>query len=132
MSVDSHLADPQLNVTPLIDVLLVLLIMLIFTLPVATHMVKLNLPHGGPHPPASTVYLDVSWNGDIYWDGTYLASIDELAPRFAALAGAADPPSLMIVPERRTPYGRVAQVLAAAQRAHVERRSTCARCAAAS
>src|SRR5678816_1071403 len=100
MSASSQQAEPQMNATPLIDVLLVLLIMLIFTLPVATHMVKLNLPYGGAQPPPSTVYLDVGWNGDIYWNGTYLATPEELAPRFASLARLADPPALMIVPEK--------------------------------
>ncbi|HET7811655.1 MAG TPA: biopolymer transporter ExbD [Steroidobacteraceae bacterium] len=121
MSASSTQAEPQMNATPLIDVLLVLLTMLIFTLPIATHMVKLNLPHGGPQPPPSTVYLDVGWDGDVYWNGTYLASLDELAPRFASIAVLENPPSLMIVPDKRAPYERVAQVLAAAQRARVQK-----------
>ena len=120
MSGSSQQAEPQMNATPLIDVLLVLLVMLIFTLPVATHMVKLNLPQQGPNPP-STIYVDVTYNGDIYWNGEYMESLDALAPRFAAIARLDNPPSLMISPERRAPYERVAQVLAAAQRARIER-----------
>ena len=121
MSASSHLAEPQMNATPLIDVLLVLLVMIIFTVPVATHMVKLNLPYGGPKPPPSTIYVDITYNGDIYWNGEYMKSLEELAPRFASIAGLADPPSLTVTPEKRAPYERVAQVLAAAQRARVER-----------
>ena len=121
MSASSPQAAPQMNATPLIDVLLVLLILLIFTLPVGTHMVKLNLPYGRSKPPPSTIYVDIAYNRDIYWNGEYLKSLAELAPRLAALAGHDDPPSLMVTPERRAPYERVAQVLAAAQRAHVQR-----------
>ena len=121
MSASSPQAEPQMNATPLIDVLLVLLTMLIFTLPMATHMVKLNLPHVGSNPPPSTIYLDIAYNGDIFWNGEYLKSLADLTPRFAALAGHDDQPALMVTPERRAPYERVAQVLAAAQRAHVQR-----------
>ena len=53
MKGSTHLAEPQLNATPLIDVLLVLIVMLIFTLPIATHAVKLNLPQGAKAATAS-------------------------------------------------------------------------------
>ncbi len=121
MSSQSHLAEPQLNATPLIDVLLVLLVMLIFTLPIATHIVKLNLPQHGGQPPPSTVSLEVLYGGDIYWNGQRMASLGDLTPRFVALAALADPPLLKVSAERRAPYERVAQVLAAAQRAKVQK-----------
>jgi biopolymer transport protein ExbD len=114
-------SEPQLNATPLIDVLLVLLVMLIFTLPIATHTVKLNLPQGPPGPPAPAVRLDVFDDGSLYWNGDPVASIEALLPRLSAIAGLENAPPLKVVPERRAPYGRVAQVLAAAQRSHVSR-----------
>lgn len=121
MSSQPHLAAPQLNATPLIDVLLVLLIMLIFTLPVATHAVKLNLPHGPVHAPPAVVRLEILSPGYIYWNGEYVASIAALAPKFAAVTASTDPPLVKVMPERRASYERVAQVLAAAQRSHVEK-----------
>jgi len=113
--------EPQLNATPLIDVLLVLLVMLIFTLPIATHTVKLNLPQGHRGPPAPAVRLDILYDGQLYWNGEPVASLEALAPRLAAIAAREDAPLLQVMPERRAPYGRVAQVLAAAQRSHVSR-----------
>jgi biopolymer transport protein ExbD len=113
--------EPQLNATPLIDVLLVLLVMMIFTLPIATHTVNLNLPQQRPGPPAPAVRLDVLYDGELYWNGEPIASLEALMPRLSAIAARDDAPVLRVMPERRAPYGRVAQVLAAAQRSHVTR-----------
>jgi biopolymer transport protein ExbD len=123
MSSEPQLPDPQLSATPLIDVMLVLLIMLIITLPIATHAVKLNLPQGaaGPTPPA--VRLEIMYRGELYWNGQFVASSDELASKLAALAGQKNPPMLQVRPEKRAPYQYVAEVLAAAQRLRVEKMS---------
>ncbi len=123
MSGHSSVAEPQLNATPLIDVMLVLLVIVIITLPVGTHAVKLDLPRGSKAAPAAKVQVDVAYGGDIFWNGEHVASIEQLAPRLAALAAQATPPPLEVVPEKLAPYERVAQVLAAAQRAHVSRLS---------
>jgi biopolymer transport protein ExbD len=118
MSGDSSVAEPQLNATPLIDVMLVLLVILIITLPVATHAVKLNLPQGpGTAPP--TIRLDIVYDGSIYWNGTQVPSLEQLAARFAAIANNANAPRINVVPEKRTRYEVVAQVLALAQRSRV-------------
>jgi biopolymer transport protein ExbD len=124
MSSSPHLAEPALNATPLIDVLLVLLIMLIFTVPIATHAVKLDLPVGPGKSPPDVVRLDILYRGEIWWNGQYVASVDELAPKFAAIASQTDSPGapaplLQVWADRMAPYERVAQVLAAAQRAKV-------------
>lgn len=122
MQSPSHVAEPQLNATPLIDVLLVLLVMLIFTLPIATHAVKLNLPHGpGMSPPPPTVRITIESDGAIYWDDARVESPASLAPRFQAVASQQIPPLVRVIPDRRARYEIVAQVLAAPQRAHVER-----------
>jgi biopolymer transport protein ExbD len=123
MSAESRVAEPELNATPLIDVLLVLLVMLIMTVPIATHAVKLNLPHGAPGVPAPDVHLDILYRGDIYWDGEFVASLRELETKLRELTARENPPLLKVVPERRASYDRVAQVLAAAQRARVEKLS---------
>ena len=119
MSGDSSIAELQLNATPLIDVMLVLLVILIITLPVATHAVKLNLPQGRPAAPLPTIRLDIVYDGSIYWNGTQVASLEQLAKRFAAVAGSANAPRINVVPEKRTRYEIVAQVLALAQRSRV-------------
>jgi len=123
MASQSNLEEPQLNATPLIDVMLVLLVMLIMTVPIATHAVKLNLPYGDGKTLPSIVYLDVSYTGDIFWNGEYVPSIEALTPKLEALGRRSDPPPLQVTPERRAPYERVAQVLAAAQRSHVAKLS---------
>lgn len=123
MSRDSQLAEPQLNATPLIDVMLVLLIMLIFTVPIATHITRLELPRGVAGPPPAAVQLEILYRGELYWNGQHVASIDELLPKFAALAAQESPPVLKVMPEKRAPYELVAQVLAAAQRSRVEKMS---------
>jgi biopolymer transport protein ExbD len=119
MSAETPAAEPQMNATPLIDVMLVLLIILILTVPVATHAVKLNLPHGAPGTPLPSVRLDIAFDGSLYWDGEPVPDVAALAPKFLGVAQQADQPAISVVPEKRTRYERVAQVLAAAQRAHV-------------
>lgn len=119
MSGDSSIAEPQLNATPLIDVMLVLLVILIITLPVATHAVKLNLPQGRPAAPLPTIRLDIVDDGAIYWNGTQVTSLEQLAERFAAVAASANAPRINVVPEKRARYEVVAQVLALAQRSRV-------------
>ena len=121
MSMSSHAAEPALNATPLIDVLLVLLVMLIFTLPVMTHSVQLTLPHGAraaEHPEIIT--LDVDFDGAMAWNGEAVASIAALETRLNALMARTPGARMDVRPHRRSPYGYTAQLLAATQRAHVQ------------
>lgn len=120
MSSPSHAAEPQLNATPLIDVLLVLLILVIFTLPVMTHNTGVTLPYG-KHPgiPLERIYLDIDFDGVILWNGTPVESIEVLERRLK-LEQARVPASVVVVrPDLRSRYEFAAQVLAATQRAHV-------------
>ena len=119
MSADSPVAEPQMNATPLIDVMLVLLVVMFITLPVATHSTKLNLPQGPAAPPPASVRIDLFYDGSIYWNDERIESVAALTPRFENVARQANPPLINLVPEKRTHYDRVLKVLAAAQRSHV-------------
>ena len=112
---------PQINTTPLIDVMLVLLVMLIITLPIATHAVKLVLPAGPPppQPPRPVVNIDIDFDGRVFWNGTDANAAGRLDRWFRQAAQSDVVPIVKVYPDRRAPYERVAQVLAAAQRAHL-------------
>src|SRR5687767_3857179 len=101
---DRSLAQPEMNATPLIDVLLVLLVMLIFTLPVATHAVKLNLPHETSAAPSVVVRVDVAFDGQLHWNGVAVSNLDELSRKFRMLAGEANPPRVKVVADGRARY----------------------------
>ncbi|HEY1503387.1 MAG TPA: biopolymer transporter ExbD [Stellaceae bacterium] len=109
----------DINTTPLIDVMLVLLIMLIITIPVQTHAVKLDMPQANPPPPLvqpSVVDLAVDFDGTITWNG---ASIPDRATLETYLQSAAlqDPqPEIHLNPNKLVKYSYVAMVLAEAQR----------------
>jgi biopolymer transport protein ExbD len=112
---------PQINTTPLIDVMLVLLVMLIITLPIATHSVRLDLPsgHPPPRPERPIINLDIDFDGRVFWNGTDANSGDRLERWLRQAAQSDVAPIVKVWPDRRAPYGRVAQVLAAAQRARL-------------
>ena len=96
MSNDSPTVEPQMNATPLIDVMLVLLIILILTVPIATHAVKLNLPQGRPATPQTPVRLDIAFDGTLYWNGEFVPSVAALTPKFARVLQQPDPPAISV------------------------------------
>jgi biopolymer transport protein ExbD len=109
----------DLNVTPLIDILLVLLTMLILTVPLLTHAVKIDLPVGAPAQARPFVDVEIDSDGRVFWNGTPVPDDQTLADWFSQ-AGRADPqPNVKIWPDKRGRYERVAQVMAAAQRSGV-------------
>ena len=110
----------ELNTTPLIDVMLVLLIMFIITVPVATHKVPLDLPQGDGAPSEPVVYrLELDAAGRIRLDGALLPDA-ALPGRLAAIS--ADPAGeLHLRADGETPYDRFDRVLAAVKRAGVTR-----------
>src|SRR5204862_499919 len=111
--------NSQINTTPLIDVMLVLLIMLIITIPIQTHAVKLNMPVGKP-PPTTTqpqvVTIDVDFDGTIIWNGEQLSSRPDLEARMRAAAAMAEQPEIHLRPNKLVKYRNVAMVMASAQR----------------
>ncbi|MGB8422368.1 ExbD/TolR family protein [Paraburkholderia sp.] len=109
----------DINTTPLIDVMLVLLIMLIITIPIQMHSVKMNLPVGHPPPPAMpppVVQVDIDFDGTIKWNGAPVAGVPDLEKRMADVAAQPDQPEIHLLPNKLAPYKDVAAVLAAAQR----------------
>lgn len=117
----SSLPEPELNVTPLIDVMLVLLTMLILTVPVITHAIKLDMPVGASAAPkARPIDLDIDSDGRVFWNGTGVTDDPQLEAWLQNLARQEPQPDLKIWPDKRGHYGRVAQVMAAAQRSGVQ------------
>jgi biopolymer transport protein ExbD len=112
--------SPELNVTPLIDVLLVLLTMLILTVPVLTHAVKLDLPVGKAASPRTAIEVDIDADGRVFWNGTPVADDLQLEAWFRGLSRQVPQPNVKIWPDKRGRYARVAQVMAAAQRSGVQ------------
>jgi len=109
----------EINTTPLIDVMLVLLIMLIITIPAQTHAVRLDMPSGDPPPaaaPPRIVHVDVDFDGTILWDGTILADRAALERELAAAAHEEPQPEIHLAPHKLVKYADVAKVLAEAQR----------------
>ncbi|MEO6030797.1 MAG: biopolymer transporter ExbD [Burkholderiaceae bacterium] len=114
----------DINTTPLIDVMLVLLIMFIITIPVQLNSVNLNLPSGTP-PPLTTepavVTIDVDFDGTILWNGDALPSRGALQARLREAAARADPPEVHVRPNKLVEYKYVAEVLAESQRLGITR-----------
>lgn len=109
----------DINTTPLIDVMLVLLIMLIITIPIQTHAVRLDLPQGNPPPPPvqpEVVTINIDFDGSISWNGQPMTSEADLVQHFRAAAAEADQPEIHVSPDRLASYKYVAHVLADAQR----------------
>jgi biopolymer transport protein ExbD len=114
----------DLNTTPLIDVMLVLLIMFIITLPIMTHAVKLDMPQSPPTPqavPPEIIDLDVDFDGTVVWNGTPVTS-ERILEAYLEAAASKDPqPEIHLRPDARAKYEIVAIVLAAAQRNHLHK-----------
>jgi biopolymer transport protein ExbD len=109
----------EMNMTPLIDVMLVLLIMFIITIPIQTHAVKMNMPVGPSAPPPKPpeiVRIDVDFDGTIGWNGAVLADRQELEAKLATVAAMADQPEVHLRPNKLVTYKVVAMILASAQR----------------
>ena len=109
----------DVNTTPLIDVMLVMLVMLIITLPIQTHAVKLDMPRPTDAPPpeqqARVIEIGIEFDGVILWNGTP-APLSQVEGYFRQEAQLEPQAEIHIRPDRRARYDVVANVLAAAQR----------------
>lgn len=109
----------DINTTPLIDVMLVLLIMLIITIPIQLHAVNLNLPAGNPPPPLTppeVVQLDIDFDGTVVWNGEALPNRSVMESKMQAAVAQPVQPEIHIRPNKLVAYRSVAAVMASAQR----------------
>jgi biopolymer transport protein ExbD len=115
----------DINTTPLIDVMLVLLIMFIITIPIMTHAVKLDMPMPNNAPPPTVrpevIDLEVDFDGAVVWNGTVVGNLSTLENYLRQESGKDPQPEIHLRPDRRAKYGQVAVVLAAAQRNHMKK-----------
>jgi len=116
-------SDPDvmidINTTPLIDVMLVLLVMLIITIPIQLHSVTLNMPTGNPPPPLvlpDVVKLDIDDQSRVYWNGDVVEDHATLEAKMAAAARQQVQPEIHLRPDKSSKYNVVASVMASAQR----------------
>jgi|ERR1700693_844073 biopolymer transport protein ExbD len=110
----------DMNTTPLIDVMLVLLVMLIVTIPIQTHAVKLDLPPPNNNPPPTVppvvVNLEIDFDGTPIWNGSPVPSRAQLDRYFTDIAAQIPQPEVHLRPNRLAKYNDVARALADAQR----------------
>ena len=116
----------DINTTPLIDVMLVLLVTLIVTLPIMTHAVKLDMPNPNappppPDQPPEVIDLEIDYDGTIVWNGTPVDSMAQLEGYYGTERDKEPQPEIHLRPDRRAKYDSVAKVLAAAQRNHMKK-----------
>jgi biopolymer transport protein ExbD len=113
----------EINVVPLVDVMLVLLVIFIITTPLLTHSVKIDLPKASSSANLTRpehIEFGIREDGTLYWNGA-LVSEQELAGRFAAEAARQPQPELHIRADRHVEYEKVAQVMSAAATAGLVR-----------
>ena len=111
----------DVNTTPLIDVMLVMLVMLIITLPIQTHAVKLDMPRPDPNPPAEPIQpevidIEIDFDGLIIWNGTPTSGLAAVDSFFRQESQKEVQAEIHLRPDRRAKYDVVANVLASAQR----------------
>lgn len=125
-----HFAAPQaeatplveMNTTPLIDVLLVLIVMLIITIPVPLHSVNLDMPSRQvSNAEPEVVVLQIDAKGFVVWGDDRLASMTEVNARIGAAAAQAVQPEIHVQPAPDAPYAFVAAVLTMAKKAGLQR-----------
>ena len=113
-----HAVKAEINVVPLVDVMLVLLVIFIITAPLLTHSVKVDLPKATSNPNITKpnhVELGIKEDGSLFWNGERVTK-ETLAQRFAVEAKKAPQPEVHIKADKLTHYDYVAQVMSVAAR----------------
>ncbi len=122
LTTSNAIAEPmaEMNMTPLIDVMLVLIIMLIITIPRQNHSVNLDLPSNAKADPAQLIVnIEVDFDGTILWNGLTVPSRAALEAKLVALANSAGRAEVHLRPNKLAAYKVVAGVMAAAHRSGV-------------
>ncbi|NWG31454.1 MAG: biopolymer transporter ExbD [Rhodocyclaceae bacterium] len=120
-----HHDEPMaaMNVVPLVDVMLVLLVIFIVTAPILTHAVKIDLPKASSAVNITKpehIEFGIREDGSLFWNGEAV-TFDQLPQRFAAVATQQPQPELHIRADRLVPYEQVAKVMATAAKAGMVR-----------
>jgi biopolymer transport protein ExbD len=128
MNVGSNKDDDvmlDVNMTPLIDVMLVLLIMFIITIPIPNNAININLPNGNPPPnqdqPPEPINLRIDPQGKIFWNNQAVENKQALEVLLASVAQKSDQDQIKVQPDQFTEYKDVAMVMATAQRLNVKK-----------
>lgn len=127
MNVGSNDDDDVLldvNMTPLIDVMLVLIIMFIITIPIPNNAININLPNGAPPPqsnekPPEIINLKLDAQGKIFWNGQPVENKQALENLFMTVTKKSEQDQIKLQPDRMTEYKQVAMVMAMAQRLNI-------------
>jgi biopolymer transport protein ExbD len=109
----------DINTTPLIDVMLVLLVMLIITIPIQLHTVNLNMPVGAPPPSdikPEVVKIDIDENSKVYWQGVVLTSRAEMEDKMRTAADLPVQPEVHVRPNKLAKYNAFAEVMVSANK----------------
>ncbi|ESS71457.1 biopolymer transport protein ExbD1 [Methyloglobulus morosus KoM1] len=120
---DKHHTQPmaEINTTPMVDVMLVLLVIFIITAPLLTHSVKIDLPQANSQPnpdKPDAITLSINAEGKLFWNDEPFEATG-LAPRLGAAANKQPQPELHIRADNATPYQRLATVMSEAQTAGI-------------
>jgi biopolymer transport protein ExbD len=114
----------SINTTPLVDVMLVLLIIFLITVPVVTHTVPVNLPHERNQPTQTNprnINLSVDKDGAIYWNLEKLPNTAALQSRLQGLATEVPQPEVHIWGDANAHYQSVGEILFACQKSGIEK-----------
>jgi biopolymer transport protein ExbD len=106
----------EMNTTPLIDVMLVLLVMLIITIPVQLNAVQLDMPSASSNAPPELVRVQIDAGGFVRWNNELIISETTLDERLRQAAQQSPQPEIHITPEPNTPYALVVTMTASAQK----------------
>ena len=118
LQIEEHDVMMEMNITPLIDVMLVLLVMLIITIPIQLHSVVINMPT--PTQPnqkiePKIIKIEVDASGHIFWDGRSIPNDTELSNKFMNVSKIDNQPEIHIKPTKHTRYKFIAHIMANAQ-----------------